>query len=208
MESLGKIFGSNNRVKIMRLFLFNQYDVFDINDIVLRSLVKKPDARKELSMLSKIGFLRKKTFIKKTTKEGKGKNAKQKITKKQTTGWILDSKFDLADPLKTLLIDSKLIREKELIARIKKTGTIKLLALSGLFVKDYNRKLDILIVGDRLKRAIFEKEIVKLESEIGRELSYAIFETKEFNYRIKMYDKLIRDLIENEHQMLINKILK
>ena len=208
MESLGKIFGSNNRVKIMRLFLFNQYDVFDINDIVLRSLVKKPDARKELSMLSKIGFLRKKTFIKKTTKEGKGKNAKQKITKKQTTGWILDSKFDLAEPLKTLLIDSKLIREKELIARIKKTGTIKLLALSGLFVKDYNRKLDILIVGDRLKRAIFEKEIVKLESEIGRELSYAIFETKEFNYRIKMYDKLIRDLIENEHQMLINKILK
>ena len=208
MESLGKIFGSNNRVKIMRLFLFNQYDVFDINDIVLRSLVKKPDTRKELSMLSKIGFLRKKTFIKKTTKEGKGKNAKQKITKKQTTGWILDSKFDLADPLKTLLIDSKLIREKELIARIKKTGTIKLLALSGLFVKDYNRKLDILIVGDRLKRAIFEKEIVKLESEIGRELSYAIFETKEFNYRIKMYDKLIRDLIENEHQMLINKILK
>ena len=195
MESLGKIFGSNNRVKIMRLFLFNQSDIFDIDDIALRSLVKKTDARKELSMLSKIGFLKKKTFIK-------------KIIRKQTVGWVLNNKFDLSEPLKTLLIDSELIREKDLITRIKKTGTIKLLALSGLFVKDNNRKLDILIVGDRLKRTLLEKEISKIESEIGRELSYAIFETEEFNYRIKMYDKLIRDIIENEHKMLVNKILK
>lgn len=208
MESLGKIFGSNNRVKIMRLFLFNQSDIFDIDDIALRSLVKKTDARKELSMLSKIGFLKKKTFIKKTIKKGKGKNTKQKIIRKQTVGWVLNNKFDLSEPLKTLLIDSELIREKDLITRIKKTGTIKLLALSGLFVKDNNRKLDILIVGDRLKRTLLEKEISKIESEIGRELSYAIFETEEFNYRIKMYDKLIRDIIENEHKMLVNKILK
>lgn len=208
MESLGKIFGSNNRVKIMRLFLFNQSDIFDIDDIALRSLVKKTNARKELSMLSKIGFLKKKTFIKKTIKKGKGKNTKQKIIRKQTVGWVLNNKFDLSEPLKTLLIDSELIHEKDLITRIKKTGTIKLLALSGLFVKDNNRKLDILIVGDRLKRTLLEKEISKIESEIGRELSYAIFETEEFNYRIKMYDKLIRDIIENEHKMLVNKILK
>lgn len=208
MESLGKIFGSNNRVKIMRLFLFNETDVFDIDDVVSRSLLKKVDARKEIVMLAKIGFLKEKTFSKKITKKGKGKNSKTQISRKQTKGWVLDTKFDLAEPLRSLLIDSELVREKDLISRIKKTGTIKLLALSGLFLRDENRKLDLLIVGDKLKRNLLEKEITKLESEIGRELSYAIFDGSEFKYRIKMYDKLIRDVIENDHKMLVNKILK
>jgi hypothetical protein len=66
----------------------------------------------------------------------------------------------------------------------------------------------MLIVGDSLKREVLEKEIVTLESEIGRELSYAVFETKEFNYRITMYDKLIRDVLENKHSLIINKIKK
>ena len=64
MEHLGKIFGSPYRVKIMRLFLFNEKDVFDIDDIVVRSMVKRPDVRKELSMLTKIGFLEKKLLQK------------------------------------------------------------------------------------------------------------------------------------------------
>jgi hypothetical protein len=62
--------------------------------------------------------------------------------------------------------------------------------------------VDLLIVGDRMKRGKIEKGIRRLEAEIGAELVYAIFETKEFNYRLNMYDKLVRDILDYPHEVL------
>lgn len=206
MESLGKIFGSNNRVKIMRLFLFNESTAFDIDDITQRSRVKKDQARKEITMLLKIGFLKKKQFSKKLLVPTKKKDTKPtyKTVKKQ--GWVLNKKFRLIQPLQTLLLDSELVHEKEMVKRLRKAGTISLLVLSGIFTKDDNRKLDILIVGKKLKRDILAKEVSIIESEIGRELRYTFFTESEFKYRLSMYDKLVRDVIENEHIRLIHNI--
>jgi hypothetical protein len=206
MESLGKIFGSNHRVKIMRLFLFNETTAFDIDDIVNRSRVKKTEARKEINMLVKIGFLKKKSFSKKVPKKTKNKKEEVTYTKVKKQGWIINNNFKLVRPLRNLLLDSELIQEKGIIKQIRKSGTIKLLVLSGIFIKDANRKLDILIVGKKIKRDILEKEVSIIESEIGRELRYAFFSEKEFSYRLSMYDKLVRDIIENEHRELVNTL--
>ena len=206
MESLGKIFGSNHRVKVMRLFLFNETEVFDLDDISKRTRIKKPDLRKEINMLSKIGFIKKKSFLKKVKKTSRKKNAKPEYKSVRKEGYGINPRFDLLKPLQVLLVDSELIKSKELIKRIRKAGTIRLLILSGLFVRDENRKLDILIVGEKIKRDVLEKEITIIESEIGRELSYAFFDQKEFEYRLSMYDKLVRDIMENAHRRLIDTL--
>ncbi len=208
MEKLGKIFGSSYRVKIMRLFLFNDSKDFDIDDIVKRTFVSKVNAKKELTLLTKIDFLRKRQFTKKVINKTTKKVKTSGFLNKKVNGWTLNNKFELIDPLRSLLIESELIKEKEIIKRFKKTGNIKLMILSGLFIRDEDRKLDILIVGDRNDRNLLNKEIKKLESEIGKELTYAVFDTKEFEYRISMYDKLIRDVMENNHRLLINKIFE
>lgn len=204
MESLSKIFGGISKVKIMRLFLFSESAAFDIDDVVERSRIKKIDARKELAMLTKIGFLKKKTFSKKILKKSRKKDAKPTFIKKQTLGWVLNKRFDLVGPLQVLLIETDLVNEKDLIKRIKKTGSIKMILLSGLFTRDDARKLDLLIVGDRIKKESLEKEISIIESEIGHELRYTFFDKAEFDYRVSMYDKLIRDVLENEHITLLN----
>ncbi|MCI5050884.1 MAG: hypothetical protein MRY57_01090 [Candidatus Pacebacteria bacterium] len=205
MESLGKIFGSVIRVKIMRLFLFNEKTAFDVDDVTERSRVKKPDARKELTMLAKIGFLKKKTFTKKILKPTKKKDAKSEYRKKKVNGWILNTRFDLVKPLQKLLLDSELIKESDIAKRIKKSGTIKFLVLSGLFMRDEDRKLDVLIVGEKIKKDILEKEIAIIESEIGHELRYTFFTLADFEYRISMYDKLVRDVLESDHITIIDK---
>lgn len=211
METLGKIFGSQIRVKIMRLFLFQQEQAFDIDDVVKRSKVKKDLARKELALLVKAGFLKKKVFTKsipkkqsKTAKK-QGKPVEFKKLKKQ--GWTINTKYELIKPLQTLLIESELIKEKEISSKIRKTGTIKLIVLSGIFIHDHNRKIDLLVVGNKLKRDVLRKEIARIESEIGKELSYAVFDEAEFLYRVSMYDKLIRDVLENHHKKIYNKII-
>ncbi len=50
---------------------------------------------------------------------------------------------------------------------------------------------------------MIQKTISVLESELGRELSYAIFDTNDFKYRVSMYDKLIRDVFDYPHERLI-----
>lgn len=208
MESLGKIFGSTHRVKIMRLFLFNETIAFDRDDIVSRARVKKTDLTKELGMLTKIGFLKKKVFLKKVPLKTKTTSKDQKYKQVRVNGWILNQRFDLIYPLRNLLIEIDLVNEKDVIKRIRKSGNIKLLILSGLFVKDDNRMLDVLVVGEKIKRDILAREMAVVESEVGRELRYAFFDVAEFRYRTRMYDKLVRDIIENDHIKLIDVLSK
>ena len=54
-----------------------------------------------------------------------------------------------------------------------------------------------------MKRGKIEEGIRKLEAEIGAELVYAIFDTKEFIYRLNMYDKLVRDILDYPHEVLL-----
>ena len=205
MESLGKIFGSKSRVKIMRLFLFNKTTSFDIDDVIDRARIKKPEARKELVMLEEIGFLKKKNFTKKVLTPVRKKNSEPVVKKIKTKGWVINTRFDLMRPLQQLLVDSELIKEKDLLKRIKRSGLIKLLVLSGIFTKDSNRKLDMLIVGEKVKKEILDKELAIIESEIGHEIRYAFFTQEEYAYRISMYDKLVRDVMEYEHITLFDK---
>ncbi len=89
------------------------------------------------------------------------------------------------------------------MGNFKKVGQVKLVIISGLFIKNNDSRVDLLIVGDKLNRAKIENGIRKLEAEIGAELVYAIFDTKEFIYRFNMYDKLVRDILDYPHQVLL-----
>ena len=75
--------------------------------------------------------------------------------------------------------------------------------VSGVFIKNDDSRVDLLIVWDKLKMAGIEKGVRRLEAEIGAELTYAIFDTKEFIYRLNMYDKLVLDILDYPHEVLL-----
>ena len=66
--------------------------------------------------------------------------------------------------------------------------------------------MDLLVVGNNLKQTQLDNIIKTIESEIGKEIRYAVFETQEFNYRYSMFDKLVRELLESPHEKIINKL--
>ena len=45
-----------------------------------------------------------------------------------------------------------------------------------------------------------------MEAEIGRELSYGVFETDDFRYRVSVCDKFIRDILDYSHKKILNKL--
>jgi hypothetical protein len=203
IETLEKIFGSAAKVKIMRLFLFNPVTVFDMDEICLRSKVSPGEARHEITMMEKIGIIKKRSFFKDFT-VGKGK--KKSIERRRVAGWVADETFDYLIPLQELLIHISPLRNNELLKRLQRVGKLKLVIISGIFINNYDSRIDLLVVGDMMKKGTLENVIKTIESEIGREIRYTYFETPDFQYRLGIYDKLIRDILDFPHEKILDKL--
>ncbi len=183
MEILGKILGNSARVKIMRLFLLNRSKGFKNVDIVKRSRVNYDAVRREIRLLASVNFIKKRSSA--------------------SPEWYFNYFFKYSEEFEDLLVRSDTLNRQKLLNNFKNIGRVKLFVVSGVFIKDRNSRVDLLIVGDKLKKAGIEAGIRKLEAEIGAELVYAIFNTKEFIYRLNMYDKLVRDVLDYPHEVLL-----
>ena len=203
MEALSKLFGSENKVKIMRLFLFNPDRVFDISDISVRVKSDKSKVRREVPVLEKIGLIKSRIIhrgIPRVVHKGRRKK------KKSRQGFILNPNFIYLSSLQNFLINIEPLNPKEIVRKITRLGSIKLIIIAGVFIQEPESRADILIVGDGVKRTNLEKTIKTLESEIGKELKYAYFTTEEFKYRLSMFDKLTRDILDYPHRKVLNRL--
>ena len=164
----------------MRVFLLNPKTGFQGKDLARRCRVSPEIVRRELRTLVSIGF-----------------------AKRHSKGWVFNPEFKYVDEVEDLLINSDTVDKRALAEVFRKAGKVKLLIVSGVFIKNKDARVDLLVVGDGMKKNKIQEEIRKLESEIGKELTYAIFDTKEFVYRLNMFDKLVRDILDFPHEVLI-----
>lgn len=201
IEVLEKLFGSPAKVKIMRLFIFNPIDNFDINQIIERSKVTPGAARKEITNLEKTGLLKKRSFFKDFII-----GRKKKIERRRVHGWSLNETFEYLEPLRNLLAHVGEARNKEIIRKLSRVGRLKLVIISGFFIQNWDSRVDLLVVGDNLKKGTLDNIIKTIESEVGKEIRYTSFETPDFQYRLGVYDKLIRDILDFQHETILDKI--
>ena len=195
METLAKLFGSEIKVKIMKLFLFNPERVYDVKDISIRVKSTSVKVRREIGVLEKIGLVKQRQMSKSASKK-----------KKSTHGYALDEQFPYLLPLQNFLINTEPLSQKEILRKITRLGSIKLLVVAGVFIQEPESRVDMLIVGDGVKRTKLEQTIKTIESEVGKELRYAYFTTEDFKYRQSMFDKLTRDILDYPHRKVLNKL--
>lgn len=198
MDILGKLLGGIGRVKIMRLFLLNPEQGFETADIAERSRISTAIARRSMSGLAAMNFVKKKSFIKEITDGRSGR-----IKKKRVHGWVFNTEFPYIAELKGLLIEGDFLKHEDLVKRFRPAGKVQMLVVSGIFMKNSASRLDLLLVGDNIRKSYIQKTISVLEAELGKELSYALFDTNDFKYRVSMYDKLLRDVFDYPHERLI-----
>jgi len=187
MDPLGKLFGSSALVKIMRLFLFNEEEAFTSEEVAFRTKTSKETARKELKHLLNSGVIRKRSL-------------------KSPISYIASPRFTHYEALKSFLRAATGISDTKITSSLKKAGSLRLIALSGLFTGVMESKVDVLIVGDRLDERVISSVIRTLEADLGRELRYAAFATPDFRYRVGVYDRLIRDVFDYPHRLVLDKI--
>jgi hypothetical protein len=187
----------------MRYFLHHEDAIVSLQEITLKTKSKSALVRKELTALSAIGFIEKRRARTVVT-SGTGKKATSKM--KEVNGYKLNTLFPHNQALKDLLFDFHLLDKRELAARFKVIGRIKLFVVAGVFIGDVKSRVDILIVGEAINRAKAEKILEILSSELGRDVVYSIMDVEEYEYRFKMYDKFVRDIKEMPHEVVIDKL--
>lgn len=223
---LDNLFGSSVRLKIIRLFYMHPEAVFARAEVMRRAKSSVAPLNRELALLKKIGFIkdavrfeeepvrRRKKMKKQVIARGKRRKPRivygykivTQVRRKKVAGFQLNPLFPFLGALKGLVLDTTPVSREALLKKIKKLGRVQLVILSGVFLKENESRVDILIVGDSIKRGALEKMLHGIEAEVGKELNYALFETKEFMYRLGMYDKFVRDILDYPHEKILNKL--
>lgn len=203
MDILIAIFGSPARVKLLRLFLFNENTAFFVNEIADRTKCNSALTKKELGILAKIDLIRKKHVVKEVQSIRGKKTTVKKIT---GVGYIFNDKFSYKDPLKNLLTVASIQADESLAKKFSGVGKVRLIVAAGVFIQNWDSRVDLLIVGEELNLNKIESIIKNIEADIGKEISYSAFETQDFEYRMGIHDRLVRDILDYPHVTLLDRL--
>ncbi len=185
-DILSKLFGSPARVKLLRLFLFNPRQSFTVAEAAARTRTKLAEAREEVQLLSRLKIV-----------------VRNSRSAHPRYGLSDGSPYILA--LQNLLLNAP-ARGGEIYERIRRAGTLKLVVVAGIFVGEWDGRLDVLIVGDRLKDRIIREKIKMLEAEVGKEVRYSALTTEDFFYRLTLNDRLVRDVFDYPHKVVHDRL--
>lgn len=207
---LEKLFESTPKIRVLRLLMQNSDQQFSLEQISSRAQVKPGQCRKELDKLLKIKLAKTKIVITKEKIVKKGKNKKKNLkyiikTRKTQVFWV-NREFEIYRELRELIAKSSVASHSRILKQLKKIGRVKLAILSGVLINHENSRTDILIVGDDITKRKLENFLANTESELGKSIQYTLMETDEFKYRLGMYDRFLRDILEYPHEKLINKL--
>ena len=217
---LSKLFGSNSRVKILKLFLLHPEEKYYIRQISRDLSLQINSVRRELENLEKFGLL--KSFSAKNSNDNaeelidKIETRKTTITKKKIK--VLDAAsgqekkyfqvnkdFILFEEIKAVIVKSQMLYERDFVKKIEELGKLNLFLLTGFFTNSDNSPVDLFIVG-KVNKGKLTDIIKTLEKDMGREFNYTIMDFKEYIFRRDMTDVFIYNVLEGDNIVIVDNI--
>ncbi len=187
---LEKLFGSNARVKILKLFLLHPAEKFYIRQLARNLKLQLNSVRRELENLENFGILTsdmKSQAAAEGSKAAPGRTSPEAmstargqalrrqacLSARQGSGgqekkyYRANPDFVLFDEIKALIVKAQILYEKDFVKKLQAMGKVKLLVLTGLFVNNPTTLIDILVVG-KINKSKLVKLIGELEIELGK----------------------------------------
>ncbi len=182
---LKKLFTSNTRIKLLTIFLMNSGEEFFIRELTRKLNEQINSVRRELDNLKKMGLLKAKT-----------KNRKKY--------YHVNTDFIFFEELKSIIFKA-VSTTNELAQDISKMGEVKLLILSGQFLDEETKTVDMLIVGDVDKEKL--GHYLNNELKTKRPVKFAALTEADYKYRLTCKDKFITEIISDpENEVPIKKL--
>lgn len=204
MDMLEKLFNAPVRAKLLKLFLMNPEARFTVQDASRQAQVRPALFRHEVRRLMKLRLVKSASVrLARPLADGR---SRMKFATKRATVFMANQDFPLFAELRALCLKSAPHAKGLLASKIKRLGNVKLAILAGVFIDNPTSRVDLLIIGDAIKKARMKSFIHWLEARIGKELNYVAMSSTEFKYRRDMYDRFVRDVLEFPHETVINKL--
>ncbi len=186
-DPLCKLFGSTARIKLLRLFLFNPRLTYTVPDAAQRARVPERTARREITLFVSAGLVKRARLRSAGARFG------------------LNADFGYVTALQNLLLNAP-ARGADIAEHLRPSGAIKLVILSGIFMGEWEGRVDLLVVGDRMKEPKLRMAVRRLEAELGKEVRYSLLTTEQFFYRMGLNDHLVRDVLDYPHKIVFDKL--
>jgi len=183
---LEQLFGSRTRVKLLRLFLTHPTEQFFVRELTRKVNERINSIRRELANLEDLTLI-----------ETVGRDKKRY--------YKLNDQCTLYPELKALILKSRLMVEQDVVRKLRQTGSISYMALTGMFTGVEDAKTDVLIVG-RVNRKQIQHLIKRFQSDFDNEIRYTIMSKAEFEYRRDITDKFLYTILENKRMTLIDTV--
>ncbi len=196
MESqiiLENLFDSKIKIRLLKMFLRNPNDLFTEKDIKEKLIIKaneEEEFKKELKKLTDIELF------------SVSKNQEKEKT------YVANSNFTFFEEVKNIVLRSSPVDRDNLARRIRQLGKTRVSVLSGVFLGSENKsetRADILVVSDVISEKRFEAFIKSVESEVGVEIKYALLSTEDYDYRMRMFDRFLKDIFDKPHVILTGR---
>jgi len=191
----------------MRLFLRNPSMTFSEDEVARLTKLSKKKIDAELGKFLKLNFITKRTAtVVVSNIEKKGKARKIKLQQKKLPVYGANQAFEFFKELRELILRQVPEARHKLIGKLRKVGKVKLAIASGAFINNEGSRVDLFIVGDNVSRRKIESMLAHWEANAGRPLTYTLMTPEEFRYRLDMFDRFTRDVLESPHDKLINAL--
>jgi len=185
MKSMQDFMISRVRVKMIELFFTNAAEMYYVREIT-RAIKEEINAvRRELDRMIGYGLLR---------SEERGNRLY----------YYLNKDYVFYPELLRMVAKSTGLGKKLRLLK-KKLGTIHFVMLTDKFVrgeKPLRDQVELLVIGD-VVLAELEVLVKETEKQLGREISYAVFSQKEFEFRKTRRDPFIMEILYGSIVMLI-----
>jgi hypothetical protein len=197
-SGLEHLFGSDTRLKLLRIFLHHPEESFYVRELVRRLGTQIHAVRRELMNLERLGVIQAAEDAPgdPTDRTPRGPLAQRKYFRAET-------KHLLYPELKALIVKADLLKREDLVRRLKAAGTITLLILTGRFIGAAGASTDMLVVGLVNKR-VLRNLILECEREFGHEVNYTVLTPREFKYRKEVTDRFLYEILEGKKIVLID----
>jgi hypothetical protein len=181
---LSNLLSSKHKSGVVHLFLANPSRSYSLTEIKETTKCPPKLMLQTVRELSKMGFLI-------TT-------AKEKVKYYQ-----VDKRFPLYAELLSMIRNKKMPHDL-LVRELSKLTDCKAILLTGIFAGRPRIETDILLVG-RVSQKKLSKSLKLAEKFAEQEVNYTIMPLAEFEYRLVMSDRFVKNILENHPVVVTDK---
>lgn len=202
---LEQLFGGPSKMKLWKVFFLNTTKEFTLKQLSALTRLRNEKLIPDLRDLMRQGVI---TATRKQV-------AVDELKKESRVVYRTNPQFPLLSPLIETILAAVPRSADRVLEHVQSLPRLKTVLLSGFFTSKLGMSaapfsstqssIDMLLIFEKIPNQVTEV-VADLERNLGRELRYAALDEGDFKYRHSIGDKLIRDVLDFDHVVAMDKM--